>query len=354
MSSFLIPRSACLRGRPGQVALAAIFTLAAALVAGCDGGGQAQGPGGSGGAGAGGAGQGGSTGGGDLFGGSGGTATSGGSGGAGAGMGATFPPGVEIVQADKGAYALGDEIGADGGGETGIDDGDGCNILVGVVRDFQAAGEPGGHPDFQSYGGSEETTGLVGEQLGADDKPAYTAQCEASLMGNCPHGQQTTSEERFSEWYRFAEGTNRPYLIYFQFEANGGVSTFESTRFFPLDNAGWGNSGEDQDNVSRNFHFTTELHTKFEYKGGETFRFSGDDDLWVFINGRLAIDLGGLHPSVTAEIDLDQSADALGIEKGQIYSLALFHAERHTSASNFRVDTNLAFVDCGEVLPDPK
>src|SRR5262249_10318344 len=161
-------------------------------------------------------------------------------------------------------------------------------------------------------------------------------------------------KDRYNQWYRFVDGVNKPYLVYFRFEMNGGISTFESTRFFPLDNAGWGNSGKDEDGKMRNFSFTTELHTKFKYQGGETFRFSGDDDLWVFINGRLAIDLGGLHPAVTSEIDLDQDASGLGIEKGNVYSLELFHAERHTSASNFRVDTPLAFIDCGAVLPDPK
>lgn len=330
------------QGNRRAAAILLAFAAAAATIAGCGGGGD----GGTTNTGSGGAGGSTSNGGGDLFGGSGSGAS---------GPGVSIPPDADFVPGEKGAYALGEAIDGQGVGDTGITGGDdGCNLLVGVARDFKGADEPGGHPDFQTFGGSTETTGLVLDTLGADGKPVYASQCEMDPTGDCPYGQQTTSEDRFDEWYRFAEGVNKPYLIYFQFEPNGDVSTFESTRFFPLDNAGWGMSGEDEDGVSRNFHFTTELHTKFKYQGGETFRFSGDDDLWVFINDRLAIDLGGLHPSVTAEIDLDQSAGDLGIEVGQVYSLALFHAERHRSASNFRVDTNLAFVDCGEVLPDPK
>lgn len=338
MRSFLSSRS--WYDMPRARRTAAMIVALAAAFAGCDGGTGNQGSTGGGGSGSGG------QGGGDLF---------GGSGGGGSGVSVSVPPDADFVQADKGSFALGAEIDGKGVGDTGISNGEeGCNILVGVVRDFKGADEADGHPDFQSFQGDSETKGLVADVLGADEKPVYASQCEADPAGDCPYGPQTTSEARFGEWYRFAEGTNKPYLLYFQFEPNGDVSTFESTRFFPLDGAGWGNSGQDEDDVSRNFHFTTELHTKFRYQGGETFRFSGDDDLWVFINERLAIDLGGLHPSVTGEIDLDQSADALGIEKGNIYSLELFHAERHTSASNFRVDTNLAFVDCGEVLPDPK
>ncbi|HEX9295356.1 MAG TPA: fibro-slime domain-containing protein [Polyangiaceae bacterium] len=103
-----------------------------------------------------------------------------------------------------------------------------------------------------------------------------------------------------------------------------------------------------------NFGFTTELHTKFQYNGGETFRFSGDDDLWVFINGKLAMDLGGLHPPAANTINLDSAAGTLGIAKGNVYTLELFHAERHTTASNFRVDSTLTFVDCGSIPPDIK
>lgn len=279
--------------------------------------------------------------GGDLFGGSGG--------------GATLPPDEDFVQADIGRYALGIPVTDEGVADTGVPTGDGCNTLVGVVRDFRGADEQGGHPDFQAFTGSAQTEGLVDGSLGQNSKPVYTGACEApDPSGDCPFGPQTSSLQSFERWYRYAEGVNKPHLIYFELEPNGGISTFESTRFFPLDEAGWGTSGEDEDGVPRNFHFTTELHTKFEYAGGETFSFSGDDDLWVFINGELALDLGGLHPAVSGTIDLDDMADALGIQTGNVYPLELFHAERRRSESNFRVDTNLAFVDCGAVLPDPK
>jgi len=274
-----------------------------------------------------------------------------GMGGAGGDGGSGGMPITGFTPAVTGGWKLGPEV----MGEvppTGVsNEGKTCDALVAVVRDFKGVDDDG-HPDFQAYEGDDPTKGLVAEMLGSDRKPVYASKCElGNVTGTCPWGPQTTSKKDFDQWYRFADGVNKSYLLYFQFmtDANG-QATFSSDRFFPLDGAGWGNSGEDEDMMSRNFGFTTELHTRFKYGGGETFSFTGDDDLWVFINDRLALDLGGLHPQAMGTVDLDASAAMLGIEKGKVYSMDLFHAERHTNASNFQVQTNFVFTDCGTVI----
>ncbi len=73
------------------------------------------------------------------------------------------------------------------------------------------------------------------------------------------------------------------------------------------------------------------------YTGGETFSFTGDDDLWLFIDDKLAVDLGGVRGAASGSVDLD----TLGLTLGQDYDFDLFFAERHTTQSNFRIDTSI-------------
>jgi fibro-slime domain-containing protein len=238
-----------------------------------------------------------------------------------------------------------------------------CDRLRGVVRDFKGALpavggtlQPGGHPDFEVFEGKGVTTGLVAAELDTRDnsrKPRYVSKCElgAPVSSDCPFGAMTTTAANFDTWYRSAEGVNRTYFVYFKLRPpERGISTFWSAHFFPLDGAGWGDSGVDN-GVSHNYSFTTEIHTTFQYNGGEVFQFDGDDDVWIFINGKLAADLGGVHEEAQASVDLDQQAAALGIKKGSICTLDLFHAERHSVKSDFRIDMNFTFQNCGYIVP---
>lgn len=211
-------------------------------------------------------------------------------------------------------------------------DGAGCgSTIIGIVRDFSDD-----HDDFQSYCCGQRE-GLVEEVLGADKKPVYAHAGSTNM---------TSGPDEFAEWYNTVEDVNRPYWLYINLEPNDDVYTFHSDAFFPVDDAGFGNEGR-----QHNFHFTTEIHTKFRYKGGEVFRFTGDDDVFVFINDRLVIDLGGVHGALSAEVELDAIAYEIGLTVGERYDLDLFQAERRTSESNFRIDTTLELVDCGYVPP---
>lgn len=244
------------------------------------------------------------------------------------------------------AAGCGDDGGGGGGNGNGVDGGGGgdggaevdalpgggsdagraeqCGELTAILRDFKAD-----HPDMEGETGS--LRGLVAPELGADGKPVYAPDGPTKV---------TAGQESFDQWYRDVPDVNMRFEIPIPLaEADPGVYVFEDNDFFPLD--GMGFPGEERE--GHNFHFTTEIHGTFKYRGGEQFTFTGDDDVFVFVNRRLALDLGGVHSVESETIDFDAQAEALGITVGNVYELDVFHAERHTVKSNFRIETS---IDC--------
>jgi fibro-slime domain-containing protein len=245
-------------------------------------------------------------------------------------------------------------------------------VLTGVVRDFKERSVEGGHPDFERRParGFGHYVGNIAEQLDADGKPVFTGQgfkvgsqwrdshgrnicwrlfdssrgdTAGSNNGSDPGGIQ--SDESFRFWFRDHPQQNSSRLLdvtllrqadgSYVFDSDVDELYRERGGFFPIDHQLYGNSGGTPDH---NFHFTFELHTEFIHREDEDqrFTFRGDDDVWVFIDGNMVIDLGGVHGAIEQTIELNR----LGLADGEIHKLSFFFAERHRTESNFRMTTN--------------
>ncbi len=107
-----------------------------------------------------------------------------------------------------------------------------------------------------------------------------------------------------------------------------------------------------------NFSFTTEVKYWFKYDATSTAKldFTGDDDVWVFVNGKLAVDLGGWHVPLDGSVTINATtASKFGLADGQVYEIGVFQAERETEGSTFRLTLsgfNMTPSECGTACGD--
>lgn len=265
--------------------------------------------------------------------------------------------------------------------------------LTGVLRDFKRGDRAGGHPDFETahtvigHGDYGHVPGLVAMTLSDAGKPLYNPVR--------PSNDTISSAQSLAQWFTDDAAVNarksHTIILSNNKSTPGGIYTYQNNEFFPLDGQLMGNEG-----LNHNYHFTYELHTRFTYVPGQVFTFIGDDDVWVYVNGFKVIDLGGVHGAVTgsfvlfdgkafveknhfaarspvcsisstlaANLAAKWQAAGLGpvppqmAVNGKYIELALsdrqdcrldfFFAERHTTKSEFRIDTSIRLV----AAPDP-
>ena len=257
-----------------------------------------------------------------------------------AGPGSTTPTGGTLPNIDT---SSGDPSGMNGTPE-------GCGSILAVkYRDFSEA-----HPDFEGpFSGDVVRRRLVQAMLGDDHKPVFADSIGRPALKDTPLDVDNwmvtqpviQSAATFAQWYNTTAGINQEFektLQLVESPAGSGIWGYSSNAFFPLGpDEGFGVAPKNHD-MHMNFLFTTEVHVLFTYSAAQKFTFSGDDDLWIFVNGKLALDLGSMHGPADGTIDFDAQAAALGISVGNTYPMDVFHAERHTRGSNFKITTNIA------------
>lgn len=105
-----------------------------------------------------------------------------------------------------------------------------------------------------------------------------------------------------------------------------------------------------------NFSFTSEIRYWFQFDSTKTYKldFLGDDDLWMFVNKRLAVDIGGIHTAQPGSVTIN-AANAFGMTNGGVYEVEAFQAERQTTSSTFKLTLsgfNGAPTACGPICGD--
>jgi len=193
------------------------------------------------------------------------------------------------------------------------------------------------------------------------DNDTSTPQCDPPVTNDCsPGGRCDGYTECIIDGNSYkarienviAEWDGNPLF----FPVDSDPFTPESERQAALFAPGYGNDWAETPGT-HNFHFTSEIRYWFQYSASETYvlDFTGDDDVWVFINGTLVADVGGIHSPVNAHLTLrggavtttyttSESGGAvptlnvtLNLQDGAVYEIAVFHAERHVTVSSFKL-----------------
>lgn len=136
----------------------------------------------------------------------------------------------------------------------------------------------------------------------------------------------------------------------------GNELTKAGNDFFPLDNV---SRNEESENVNHNYFFGMRYDVTFkigDYVGPLNYTFTGDDDLWVVLDGdKIVIDLGGIHDASKKTVDLwkDIGKNLSSEDKEKEHTLTILYMERGAYKSNCEMEFTLPSARISEVTNVP-
>ena len=210
--------------------------------------------------------------------------------------------------------------------------------------------------------------GIVEDELDAEGLPVPKYANYKEAKSHLDGWSRYVTQDNFYQWFHEVDGKSWQYdseITFYKQEGNkytydGGNGSGQGRQIFPLDNTKGENpiyestcfySGRSKE--CHNFHFTARMTVpvRINASGTERFDFAGDDDVWVFLNGKLVLDIGGVHDrrtgyfivnsdgTITSYVDgkLYRENYDIGIKGGDVVELQFFYAERNTTEANILI-----------------
>lgn len=152
------------------------------------------------------------------------------------------------------------------------------------------------------------------------------------------------SADSFAQWFSDAPGKNTLAPLYLTMtKDSSGAFVYSTSDFTPIDGQMYGNQGAGH---NRGFSLALDATATYAQCTGQYFEYAGDGDAWLFVNGKLAMDMGGTHAGGRQVVDLDR----LTLSNGAPVRLQFFYAQRSSSAQ-FSLKTNMVLTSGNQVGP---